>query len=82
MQFTSYILLAAISSKVPRSLTPAAIKVILAAMLGAAAPGTGIGARQLVNALVVVCATQEELLESAVSSEKDGETLDRMLAVP
>lgn len=30
-------------------------------MLGAAAPGIEIGARQLVNVLVAVCTTQEEL---------------------
>ncbi|KAE9407069.1 hypothetical protein BT96DRAFT_987019 [Gymnopus androsaceus JB14] len=79
---TSYILLAAISSKVPQSLTPAAMKVIFTTMLGAAAPGSGIGARQLVNTLVAVCATQDELPESEVVSDKDEETLDKMLAVP
>lgn len=82
MQLTSYILLAAISSKVPQSLTPAAMKVIFTTMLGAAAPGSGIGARQLVNTLVAVCATQDELPESEVVSDKDEETLDKMLAVP
>lgn len=79
---TSYFLLAALSSKTHHSFTPAALKTILAALLGAAGPGTGIGARQLVNTLVAVCAPQNELLESDVSSEKDEEVLEKILAVP
>ncbi|KAJ3784963.1 armadillo-type protein [Lentinula aff. detonsa] len=75
---TSYILLAALSSQAPHSLTSAALKVIVSSMISAAAPGTGIGAHHLVRTLVAVCATQNELVDSEITDDM----LDKLLAVP
>ncbi|KAJ3965955.1 hypothetical protein EV361DRAFT_608730 [Lentinula raphanica] len=75
---TSYILLAALSSRVPHSLSSAALKVILSSMIDAAAPGSSISAQHLVKTLVAVCATQNELVDSDVSEDM----LDKLLAVP
>ncbi|KAJ3761867.1 hypothetical protein EV360DRAFT_36877 [Lentinula raphanica] len=75
---TSYILLAALSSRVPHSLSSAALKVILFSMIDAAAPGSSISAQHLVKTLVAVCATQNELVDSDVSEDM----LDKLLAVP
>ncbi|KAF5392137.1 hypothetical protein D9757_003220 [Collybiopsis confluens] len=80
--FTSYILLATLSSQSPGSLTPAALRIIISGIVGAAAPGTGIGAQQLVKTLVAICSAQDELLENDVTSKKDEEILDKILAVP
>ncbi|KIK65016.1 hypothetical protein GYMLUDRAFT_39424 [Collybiopsis luxurians FD-317 M1] len=80
--FTSYIVLATLSSQTPRSLTSAALKVILTGITGAATPGAGIGAQQLVKTLVVVCSAQDKLSESDIASDKDEEILNKMLAVP
>ncbi|KAF9078300.1 armadillo-type protein [Rhodocollybia butyracea] len=78
--FTSYILLAALSSRSSHSLTPAALKIIISSLVGAAASGTGIGAPQLVKTLVAVCASQNELPESHFSEGE--EILTKLLAIP